>query len=70
MTTFNRSIRNPLVGLSSRGAIVDPIATVRVWSARWIQRRRLAELTETQLRDIGVSAGAARRETIKPFWQA
>jgi uncharacterized protein YjiS (DUF1127 family) len=41
-----------------------------VWSERSRQRARLAELTEAQLRDIGLSRADVRRETEKPFWRA
>lgn len=34
------------------------------------QRRRLTELDEHMLKDIGVSARAAADESRKPFWRA
>lgn len=34
------------------------------------QRRALAELTESQLKDVGLTAADVARETAKPFWQA
>lgn len=33
------------------------------------QRRRLAELDDYLLRDIGVTRAEARRECAKPFWK-
>lgn len=40
---------------------------------RWWQRLRsryeLMSLTETELRDIGLSRGEAEFESSKPFWQ-
>jgi uncharacterized protein YjiS (DUF1127 family) len=33
------------------------------------QRRKLAELDEHLLRDIGVTTRQAREESEKPFWQ-
>lgn len=33
-------------------------------------RQSLAQLTTDQLRDIGVSAEAAREEAARPFWDA
>ena len=33
------------------------------------QRRRLAELDEHMLNDIGVSKGDAAEESAKPFWR-
>lgn len=46
------------------------------WLVRWLrlsaerrrQRRDLTELTDDQLRDIGLSRGEARREAARPFW--
>lgn len=40
-----------------------------VWLERSRQRRRLAEMDDRMLRDIGVSRGAAFDETRKWFWQ-
>lgn len=36
--------------------------------ARWQQRRDLRELTDDQLRDIGLTRAEARREAARPFW--
>ena len=36
---------------------------------RWTSRRVLLNLTETQLLDIGITAGQAMREGLKPFWR-
>jgi len=36
--------------------------------ARWRQRRDLRELSDDQLRDIGVTRQDARREAARPFW--
>jgi uncharacterized protein YjiS (DUF1127 family) len=40
--------------------------------SQWIQvareRRKLAAMSEQQLRDIGVNAAAAEREASRPFW--
>jgi uncharacterized protein YjiS (DUF1127 family) len=43
-------------------------ALLRAWLARSRQRAQLAELEPRMLRDIGVSADAARHEVRKPFW--
>lgn len=39
------------------------------WIERLRQRRALAELTDHQLRDIGVTRVEAARECEKPFWK-
>jgi Domain of unknown function (DUF1127). len=40
------------------------------WLRRWRDRHELANLDDTQLRDVGLNAEAVRRESVKPFWQA
>jgi uncharacterized protein YjiS (DUF1127 family) len=44
--------------------------TVRLWDERSRQRRQLAELTDDQLYDIGVTYAEAQAEAAKRFWQA
>ena len=36
--------------------------------ARRMSRRGLMELTDDQLRDIGITRAQARRGSLKPFW--
>ncbi|MDU8358817.1 DUF1127 domain-containing protein [Pseudomonas syringae group sp. J309-1] len=36
---------------------------------RWMSRRGLLNLTEEQLRDIGLSSAQAMHEGLKPFWR-
>lgn len=45
------------------------LATVRLWSNRARQRKRLAQLTYFQLQDIGVTHIEAQGEANKYFWQ-
>ena len=40
-----------------------------LWHERARQRRRLLELDDRMLKDIGVSRADAVREASKPFWQ-
>ncbi|WP_432757160.1 DUF1127 domain-containing protein [Consotaella aegiceratis] len=42
---------------------------VRLWIARRRQRQSLADLTEDQLDDIGLTRTDVRRECRKPFWR-
>jgi uncharacterized protein YjiS (DUF1127 family) len=44
-------------------------AIIRVWMSRSRSRRRLGELDDHELADIGVSRGQARFESEKPFWR-
>ncbi|MER8744938.1 MULTISPECIES: DUF1127 domain-containing protein [unclassified Mesorhizobium] len=65
-----------LVGPASRRGFVGRIVHVVRSLARWIdvliERRRgrlaLLEMTDEQLRDIGVSRDDAHREGIRRFW--
>jgi len=36
---------------------------------RWMSRQMLLNLTEDELRDIGLTGGQAMREGLKPFWR-
>jgi uncharacterized protein YjiS (DUF1127 family) len=40
----------------------------RLVAERWRQRRDLSELTDHQLRDIGVTREEGRREAARRFW--
>jgi len=43
---------------------------LNVWYQRAHQRQQLAELTDDELRDIGVSRSEARSEASKSFWES
>ena len=45
------------------------LEVLMLWHERARQRRRLLELDDRMLRDIGVSRADAVREAAKPFWQ-
>jgi uncharacterized protein YjiS (DUF1127 family) len=49
---------------------VSPFARLRTWFKRSRERRDLADLSDTQLRDVGLSRDVIRREVEKPFWMA
>jgi uncharacterized protein YjiS (DUF1127 family) len=40
------------------------------WRERAAQRRRLGELTDHMLRDIGIDRATARSESTKSFWRS
>ncbi len=46
----------------------EPAKVLEEWNARERQRRRLAELDDRLLGDIGVSRQAAASEAAKGFW--
>jgi uncharacterized protein YjiS (DUF1127 family) len=43
--------------------------TVSKWTLRHRTRKALGQLTETQLRDVGLTPMQARREAARLFWQ-
>jgi uncharacterized protein YjiS (DUF1127 family) len=43
-------------------------ARIELWLDRARERRRLAQLTDRELRDIGLNRYEARHESRKPFW--
>jgi uncharacterized protein YjiS (DUF1127 family) len=44
--------------------------TIHVWGERLRQRRELAQWTDRDLHDVGVSRSDVIHETEKPFWRA
>ena len=54
------------------GRLVHVVRSLARWIDALIERRRsrlaLLEMTDEQLKDIGVSRGDAHREGIRPFW--
>lgn len=43
--------------------------TVSIWTTRRRTRLALGQLTETQMRDVGLTPMQARREAARMFWQ-
>ena len=62
MTTFTSTLTGSRLG---KLGFALPLAT---WIRVAKERRMLGKLTEQQLRDIGVDAGAAAAEADRPFW--
>jgi uncharacterized protein YjiS (DUF1127 family) len=46
------------------------VTLLRSWIRRMQQRHELAELSDEQLRDVGLSRHMVKREAEKPFWMA
>lgn len=62
-TTFRQLLSNSL------GACQRLIETAEVWRDRSRQRRQLASLSSSQLKDLGISRTDVWQEVNKPFWQ-
>lgn len=52
------------------GVFAGIAGTLRVWRRRQQDRRRLAELTNRDLHDVGLSWSDIVYEAEKPFWRA
>lgn len=48
---------------------VEFAVTVSKWTTRRRTRLALGQLTETQMRDVGLTPTQARREAARMFWQ-
>ena len=46
------------------------LAVVRAWLKRARERRELSQLSDAQLRDVGLNRHMIQRELEKPFWMA
>ncbi|TPK65792.1 DUF1127 domain-containing protein [Mesorhizobium sp. B2-4-15] len=55
------------------GSMVRVIRSLARWIDHLLERRRsrlaLLEMTDDQLKDIGISRCDAHREAIRPFWE-
>jgi|EndMetStandDraft_8_1072994.scaffolds.fasta_scaffold90540_2 uncharacterized protein YjiS (DUF1127 family) len=46
------------------------LAVPLLWLQRARYRHELSQISERQLRDVGLNPAVIRRESAKPFWQA
>ena len=67
MSTFTHEsmINNHGQSLLSQAAEI-----VHVWRQRYAARRELAQWSDRELHDVGLSSGDAIYEASKPFWRA
>ena len=49
---------------------VKSLAVPLLWLRQARYRHELSQLSERQLRDVGLNAELIRRESAKPFWEA
>ncbi len=52
----------------ARGFLTRAVYTLEAWHERARGRRRLMELDDRLLKDIGLTRADVARETSKPFW--
>jgi uncharacterized protein YjiS (DUF1127 family) len=67
MSTFTHESMINHHGQSLLGQLVE---TIHVWRQRAAARRELANWSDRELHDIGVSSSDAIYEASKPFWRA
>jgi uncharacterized protein YjiS (DUF1127 family) len=53
----------------TRTANAPKLSRWALYRHRWTSRKVLLDLTENELRDVGLTAGQAMREGMKPFWR-
>lgn len=72
-TTTHPGSSLAIVSALFRGGI-DSVASLGnvmlAWSHRYEERRRLAEMPDYLLRDLGINRAEADHEASKPFWKA
>jgi len=52
------------------GVLAELSETLHLWRARWQNRRELAQWTDRDLHDVGISWSDVVHEAEKPFWRA
>jgi uncharacterized protein YjiS (DUF1127 family) len=52
------------------GVLAPGIEQLRLWRERAAQRRRLKNLDEHRLADLGLTRAEVQAEVRKPFWRA
>ncbi len=70
-TALSRALFGPRETLASRSAqaLRQVVATISTWIERDRMRRRLLNLDDRMLRDVGISRAEVHGEAAKPFWR-
>ncbi len=67
MSTFTHE---SMINHHGRGFLSQLTELIHVWRQRYAHRRELAQWSDRELHDIGVSSSDAIYEASKPFWRA
>jgi uncharacterized protein YjiS (DUF1127 family) len=67
MSTFTHE---SMINRHGRGLLSQLAELIHVWRQRSATRRELAQWSDREFHDIGVSSGDAIYEASKPFWRA
>ncbi len=70
MKTINVTTRVAPVATRHTGPLTGLLKLVNFWIDVAKQRRALAEMSDEQLRDIGIARHQAQAEAARPFWDA
>jgi uncharacterized protein YjiS (DUF1127 family) len=65
-TLTHETMTNHHVG----GVLAQLSETLQIWRQRYSTRQELAQWTDRDLHDVGLSKGDIAFETEKPFWRA
>jgi len=70
-TALPRALFSPRETLATRSAqaLRKVVATIATWIERNRMRRRLLNLDDRMLRDVGISRAEVHGEATKPFWR-
>lgn len=60
----------PMINHHGSGILAQLSDTVHVWRERQRQRRELAQWTDRDMHDVGISWSDVAHEVEKPFWRA
>jgi uncharacterized protein YjiS (DUF1127 family) len=69
LTNYQALPRLTAVSPRHRTVTAGLAAQFRLWRRRIRERRALAEFTDRDLRDIGVTRADVQNELAKPFWR-
>jgi uncharacterized protein YjiS (DUF1127 family) len=61
---------HPMTNHHGSGMLAQLGETFHVWRERQRQRRELAQWTERDMHDVGISRSDIANEVEKPFWRA
>ncbi|MGQ0677879.1 MAG: DUF1127 domain-containing protein [Rhodospirillales bacterium] len=69
MTSFATYLRTAPASATAMGVAARVLDTLLAWQNRATERRRLFELSDHELADMGLDRATAIGEADKPFWR-
>ena len=68
LTATQPALERPSAGFL-KDLLIRAMDVLLAWQDRASERRRLAELDDRMLHDVGIDRATADAETFKPFWR-